>query len=221
MSNSFQVLSLLWCATAANVRVSTWLQVWRAAAGTCRSVRLHPDWMASKEGSPSTEEELLPPTAAARASGRQVGCTPKRVDTLNPQTGQRRRPRARSQSAGTSPAKEPARCASMWVRMVVSLVQPAARAGSEQGQVGTGQKTRPCPTASTCIGPGPAADEAAVEALRGERGERSPPTGVPGEGAMRWRSCREVLAQQFRHTRGQTDVGPSLPHKHCTCRSSK
>ena len=45
-----------------------------------------------------------------------------------------------SQAVGTSPCKEPARCASMWDFIVATVAQPRARAGSEQGHAGTGQK---------------------------------------------------------------------------------
>ena len=109
-----------------------------------------------------------------------------RVDTLRPHTEHRWRLCAWSQAAGTSPCKLPARRASMWACMVVAEAQPRARRGSAQGQPATGQKTRPatCATPSTSIlAAAPSSAEAA--ARRGERGARSPPTGVPGEGAIR------------------------------------
>ena len=136
--------------------------------------------MSAKVGRPSTRPVVGIGPAAARASGLQVGWTPKRVETLRLHTGQRCRPSCRIHSAGTSPLSVPAR----------TERQPRARAGSEQGQLGTGQKTRSgwLPPPSTAIPP----------PCRGERGEearclgRSPPSGVPGAGAMgeeraRWR----------------------------------
>ena len=46
-------------------------------------------WIASKGGSSSPlAAALFGPAAAARASGRQVGCTPNHLETLSPQTPQ-------------------------------------------------------------------------------------------------------------------------------------
>ena len=63
-------------------------------------------------------------TAAARASGRQVGWTPGAWETLRPQTRHRVRLWEWSQAVGTSPCKEPARFASMWDFIVATVAQP-------------------------------------------------------------------------------------------------
>ena len=109
------------------------------------------------------------------------GGPPKRLETERPQTPQRCRSWLSSQLWGTYPAKVPAKWASTWDCIVVGLALPRARSGSAQGHPATGQKRRAAPAPSTAM-PAP------PRGLRGEllhwRG-RSPPTGVPGEGAMR------------------------------------
>ena len=69
-------------------------QAWRAPAGTCREVGVLLHWISAKVGKGSLlgpdgrgKVVALPP--AARAVGRQVGCTPNRVATVRPQTKQR------------------------------------------------------------------------------------------------------------------------------------
>lgn len=117
--------------------------MWRAAAGTCLRTGVRADWMSVKVGSCklSTSMAVKLSGAAARASGRHVGWTPWRADTLRPQTKHRVRPWACIQDSGTSPLKVPDKRASMWDRMEASWAQPGARAESEQRQLGTGQKT--------------------------------------------------------------------------------
>ena len=153
-------------------------------------VLLH--WIAVKDGKgPSAAPRAGPASrlcpAAARAVGRQVGCTPKRVATLRPQTRHRCRLRVWSHSAGTRPWRDPAKWASTCIRRVPEEVQPRLRAASAQGQPATGQNRRGPATAAGAIG---TSSEAAAGAstsmpspIRARRG-RSPPSGVPGEGTI-------------------------------------
>ena len=137
----------------------------------------------------------LPTRCSSTGSGRQVGCTPKRVATPVPQTEHRVRCRACSQAAGTSPARWPVRWRSTCRRRVVSLVQPAHRAASPQGQPDTGQNKGPGPAAGIATSGPPAAEGGPSTSIgtpppgagAARREGRSPPTGVPGDGAM---TCR-------------------------------
>ena len=109
----------------------------RAAAGTWHKVRTPPAWMAVNVGRSSTRPGRgASSAAAALAAGRQVGWMPCRLETLRPHTLHRRR---RCALLGTSPCNVPAKCESMWARMVLLSTQPRARVASPQGQPGTGQ----------------------------------------------------------------------------------
>ena len=78
--------------------------------------------------------------------------------------------------------RRPARRASMWARRLAALLQPGCLAASEPGQVGTGQTRRPPEAPSRWSTPFQHHQKRKVtpRAFRG----RSPPSGVPGEGAM-------------------------------------
>ena len=92
---------------------------------------------------------------------------------------QRCRPCCCSQAAGIAPARVPAMWASTWLCMVVTLHHALVCEGTEQGQPGTGQKTR-----EPLCGPRPSTSIALTWAGRGDRGDRlrcrglSPPSGA-------------------------------------------
>ena len=180
----------------ARARVKACCQVCRARAGTCRKVGVCPAWMAASVGkaAPPPASGGWGPTAAARASGRQVGWTPCLSDTLSPQTKHRVRPCCWSQVDGTSPAKEPERWASMWARIVVWFAYPLAFRrvrGRTPRHRAKGPSSCPArggsPSPSTSIAEGPPASAAGPR--RGDRGARSPPSGVPSNG----RQVKEIM----------------------------
>ena len=145
--------------------------------------------------------------AAARSAGWQVGCTPRRAETLRPHTRHRVRLLAESQAAGTSPWRVPARWESMCACKDATDCHPRCRAGSPHKHPSTGQKIRAGRPSSTCMGWECEEPRGRGEWLR--RRGRSPPTGVPGEGAMDVSRSGQSRAKPA-HQRSQTWVQPGL-----------
>ena len=205
MRSSCQLRALLVCAAVAKALERVRDQSGRAAAGICRRVRVWPACMVEKVGRSGATAGLEGGPAAARSAGWQVGCTPRRAETLRPHTRHRVRLLAESQAAGTSPCRVPARWESMCACKDATDCHPRCRAGSPHKHPSTGQKIRAGRPSSTCMGWECEEPRGRGEWLR--RRGRSPPTGVPGEGAMDVSRSGQSRAKPA-HQRSQTWVQP-------------